>query len=169
MSHAAIPRAFALALCFALAMPAVVQAAAQSGWKFAVDTPAEFEVQAAEVRKEMSTDGRYGAISVDDRNAVEADLKRIDDLLESKGSVKALNDQEQVDLMNAQERINAVLTKNDGNRLICTMEQRTGTNFKKKVCQTARQRDQIREDSQKAHLDSFRLHQPVPPESARGF
>lgn len=124
-------------------------------WTFDASSGADFEAQAAEVRKEMGTDGRYGAISVDDRKAVEADLDRIEALLGPKDSPARLNDQQQVDLINAQERINAVLTKNDGNRLICTMEQRTGTRFKEKVCVTQRERDKIREDSQKAYRDTL--------------
>ena len=142
------PLNFLLALfaCGALALPVIGSAGAATGapWKFAVDTPAAFEAQAAEVRKEMGADGQYGGITLSDRNAVEADLGTIDALLRKRGSATKLNDAEQVELMNAQEHINAVLTSNDGNRLICTMESRTGTKFKMKVCQTAKERERIR-------------------------
>ncbi|MBN8726544.1 MAG: hypothetical protein J0H15_02425 [Xanthomonadales bacterium] len=124
-------------------------------WSFDANSGADFEAQAAEVRKEMGSDGRYGAISVDDRKAVEADLDQIEALLDAKDSPAKLNDQQQVDLINAQERINAVLTKNDGNRLICTMEPRTGTKFKEKVCITQSERDTIRRNSQKAFQDQL--------------
>ena len=150
--------AFAAALAALLLLPAAAQAAPsvkQKEWSFTIDDVAQFEAQAAEVRKEMGTDGQYGAISVNDRKAVEADLDRIEAILGSKDSVSKLNDQKQVDIVNAQERINAVLTRNDGNRLICTMEARTGTRFKEKVCVTARQREAIRRDSQKAFQDTL--------------
>lgn len=140
-----------------LAFPVVGSASAAKGmpWKFAVDTPAAFEAQAADVRKEMGTNGKYGAISVADRTAVEADLDKIDALVRKRGSADKLNDADQVDLMNAQERINAVLTRNEGNRLICKMEPRTGTNFKVKVCMTAHERDEIRRKSQEAFQDNL--------------
>lgn len=144
-----------LALACAVLLPTIVHAAKQKSWNFAVDSPAEFEAQAAEIRQEMGTDGQYGAISVNDRKAVEADLERIEAILTSKDSMDRLNDQQKIDIVNAQERINAVLTKNDGNRLICTMEQRTGTKFKEKVCVTAKQREQIRDDAQKAYRDTL--------------
>lgn len=148
---------FGLAVCAVLAFPVVGSASAAKGaeWKFKVDTPQAFEAQAAEVRKEMGTDGRYGAISVDDRTAVDTDLDRIDALVRKRGSASKLNDAEQVELMNAQERINAVLTNNDGNRLICTMEPRTGTKFKTKVCLTQHERDQVRLKSQQGYQDSL--------------
>lgn len=145
-----------LVVCGVLAFPLVSSAGTRpAAWKFAESTPEAFEAQAAEVRKEMGTDGKYSAISVDDRTAVDTDLARIDALLKSKGSATKLNDAEQVDLMNAQERINAILTKNDGNRLICTLEPRTGSNFKQKICRTEAERAAIRRSSQKAFQDDL--------------
>jgi len=146
-----------LVFCGLLAIPAVGSASSAKGapWKFAADTPVEFEAQAAEVRKEMGTDGKYGAISVADRTAVEGDLDKIKALLESRGSAGKLEDREQVDLVNAQERINAVLTRNDGNRLVCVLETRSGTHFKEKVCQTAREREAIRRKSQQGFQDTL--------------
>jgi len=150
--------AFASVLGLLLLLPATSQAAPsvkQKEWNFSANSLQDFEAQAAEVREEMGTDGQYGAISVNDRNAVEADLDRIAAILGSKDSAAKLSDQQQIDVINAQERINAVLTKNDGNRLICTMEQRTGTKFKEKVCVTAREREAIRRDSQKVMQDTL--------------
>ncbi len=60
----------------------------------------------------MGPRGEYGGISGSERSAVNADLERIATLLSKRGAASELNDNEQVDLMNAQERINAVLTKN---------------------------------------------------------
>ena len=154
----------AFGLCGVFAFPALGGASAAKGrpWTFVVDTPQAFEAQVAEVHKEMATDGKYGAIGVADRIAVDAELDHIRALLRKRGSAATLNDSEQVDLMNAQERVNAVLTKNDGNRLICTLEPRTGTNFKMKVCKTARELDQIRRGSKAA----FRESHPAPVRSA---
>ncbi len=135
-------------------VPATV-AAASKQWKFAVNTPAAFQAQAEKVREEMSENGRYGAINRSDRSAVESDLERIDGLLRGAGSLEALNDRQQVDLMNAQERINAVLTRNDGNRLVCTMESRSGSHFKQKTCRTLKQSEEIRRKGQEAYQQEF--------------
>ncbi len=109
----------------------------------------------------MRPNGQYGNIGVSDRNAVEADLNRIAELLARKGSASALSDGEQVDLANAQERINAVLTRNDGDRLVCTYERRSGSNFKYKNCMTASQRERTRQQSMDG-MDRLTRQQPVP-------
>lgn len=116
--------------------------------KFAADSLEAFEPQAAKVRKDMQASGQYSGISATDRGAVEADLDKIGNLLKLKGSASALNDADQVQLLNAQERVNAVLTRNDDGRLVCTYERKTGSNFKEKICLTARQREDIRRTAQ---------------------
>ncbi len=123
-------RTFALPLVLlaglAFGLPTSVHAAKQKPWTFAIASAADFEAQAAEVRKQMEPEGRFGTISADERTAVEADLDRISSLLGEKGTPARLNDQQQVEMANAQERINAILTGNDGDRLICKFEPRTG-------------------------------------------
>jgi hypothetical protein len=152
-------RAFALPLVLlaglAFGLPTSVHAAKQKPWTFAIASAADFEAQAAEVRKEMEPEGRFGTISADERTAVEADLDRISSLLGQKGTPARLNDPQQVEMANAQERINAILTGNDGDRLICKFEPRTGTKFKEKVCLTQREWTRTREDATKAWRDSL--------------
>ncbi len=143
-----------LVACVVCALPTLGHAA-NTQWKVAVDTPQAFEAQAAQVRKEMSPHGKYGGISLNEHTAVDADLDQIDGLLRKRGSATKLNDSDQVALMNAQERVNAVLTRNEGNRLICTMEARTGTNFKQKVCRTQAEIDGIRRNSQQGFQDAL--------------
>ena len=142
-------------VCGALASPLVCSASAAKGepWKFAVNTPEAFAVQAATVRRDMGPDGRYREVTVAERAVVEAELKKIEDLLQHRGSAEKLDDKDQVELVNAQENINAVLTKNDGDRLICTLDQRTGTNFKVKTCMTAFQRSERTRKAQQAFQD----------------
>ena len=133
--------------CAVFALPTLGHAKDQD-WKVVTDTPQAFEAQAAHVRAEMGPHGKYGGIGLNEHKAVDTDLDKIDALLHKRGLASKLNDSDQVDLMNAQERINAVLTRNDGNRLICTMEARTGTYFKQKVCRTQAEIDGIRRNAQ---------------------
>lgn len=140
--------------CAVFALPTLGHAVGPD-WKVATDSPKSFAKQAAEVRKEMGPRGEYGGISGNDRTAVNEDLDKISALLKKRGSASQLNDSEQVELMNAQERINAVLTRNEGNRLFCTMESRLGTNFKQKVCRTQAEIDGIRRNSQEGFQNSM--------------
>jgi len=150
--------------CAAFALPILAHAVGPQ-WKVVTDTPQAFAKQAAEVRKEIGPKGEYGGMSGNERLAVDADLDKIAALLRKHGSASKLNDSEQVDLMNAQERINAVLTRNEGNRLICTMESRLGTNFKHKVCRTQAEIDGIRRNSQEGFQNTLRgsATQTAPP------
>ena len=110
-------------------------------------TPEAFAKQAEEVNQGMAPGERYGAISPADRKKVAADITKIAGLLEQVGSAEKLHNNEWVLLVNAQEHANALLTKNDGDRLICRYEKRTGSHFRVKTCQTAREIADTRRNS----------------------
>ncbi|MBO9664623.1 hypothetical protein [Dokdonella sp.] len=133
----------------------------EAAWTFKADTPAAFAEQATKVREGMRPSGPYAGISASDRRVVESELDKIGALLERKGSASALSDGEQVELANAQERVNAILTRNDGDRLVCTYERRSGSNFKYKNCMTASERERTRQKSQEG-MDRLTRQQPVP-------
>ena len=148
-----------------LALPPGVGAAQQKSWQFAVDTPEEFSVAAAALRLEMEPEGRYAEASAADRAAVERDLALMQRLIESRGTAGQLPERQQVELANAQERVNAILTRNDGDRMVCTYERRTGSNFKEKICATARARDHARKDAREGMRDLM-LRSPSPAKPA---
>lgn len=148
MSRSILPLML-LAGCFAFSLSASARVADQP-WQSTVDAAA-FAQQAKQVREEMQTQGRYGDIGSADRSEVEANLDKMQKLFDERGSVSKMNNAEQVDLANAQEKINALLTSNDGDRKICTLEQRSGTHFKTKICMTARERAEVTRGSQEAY------------------
>jgi hypothetical protein len=127
-------------------------------------TPEAFAEQATAVRAAMRGNGRYSLISNSDRNAVEANLDKIASLLEQRGSVANLTDREQVVVNNAQEQANALLTENDGDRLVCRYEKRTGSHFREKVCNTVSELARMRDDNQR----EFRRITPPPPAQVGG-
>ena len=127
-------------------------------------TPEAFAEQATAVRAAMRGNGRYSVISNSDRNAVEANLDKIASLLEQRGSVANLTDREQVVVNNAQEEANALLTENDGDRLVCRYEKKTGTHFREKVCNTVSELARMRDDNQR----EFRRITPPPPAKVGG-
>lgn len=153
--------ALAIALVACGAAETAVAKRGEAVWTFKADTPAAFAEQAAKVREGMRGSGPYAGISATDRGIVESELGRIGELLGRKGSASALSDGEQVELVNAQERVNAILTRNDGDRLVCTYERRSGSNFKYKICMTASERERTRQKSQEG-MDRLTRQQPVP-------
>lgn len=153
MSMKVLSLAFALAACGFSGVAAAKSESQQ--WKFTADTPAAFEEQAAKVRDGMAANGQYSGVGQADRHTVETELNKIRELLYRKGEAGSLNDRDQVDLANAQERVNAILTRNDGDRLVCTYERRSGSNFKYKSCMTVSQRDAERRRSQEGFQNSF--------------
>lgn len=112
-------------------------------------TPRTFAIQAEHVRESMRGNGRYARISTADRQQVEADIAKIERLLEEHGSADNLSGHDWTALVNAQEEVNALLTENDGDRLVCRYEKRTGSHFRVKHCNTvdelARRRNEDQE------------------------
>lgn len=132
-----------LATTFALALlvPAIglaTETKAEKKWDFAIDSAAEFEPMAAEIRQEMQ-DGRYSHLAERDRLAVDTDLNRVNRLLNKRDELSKLAQRDQVELVNAQERINAILIDNDADRIICKLEAKVGTRMKSKNCLTVRE------------------------------
>ena len=115
-----------------------------------VTTLDDFNAQSERVRRDMQPNGRYGRISAKDRQTVETHLARIKTVLTERGSSSALRDAEQTEIINAQEEINALLTRNDSERLVCTLERRTGSKMLQKTCMTVADRDELRRKTQDA-------------------
>lgn len=125
---------FFILLALALAAPASAHKKTDSQWEFSI-TAAAFEARADWIRQEMD-DGQYSGVSPSDRKTVEGDLRRIIHLLKKHDDPSRLSRTDQVRLVNAQERINAILTGSDANRLVCKLEASVGTRMKTKRCLT---------------------------------
>ncbi|WP_257388720.1 hypothetical protein [Tahibacter caeni] len=93
-----------------------------------------FADQAAAIRQQMKTGGRFEYVSAAERQDVERQLALIENLLAKRGG--QLSDNDQLDLLAAQETANAILTQRDGRRLICEYSAPTGSNRKVKQCVT---------------------------------
>lgn len=151
-----------IALAAIMAMPGIAEAkkAAKADEAIQATTSAAFAEQAAGVRKEMEPGGRYDQITSEERMRVEKNLDTITQLFEERNELSAMNDHQKTKLINAQEDANAILTKNDDDRLICKLERRTGSNFKEKHCMTVKEARRLRERS----VDGIeRYRQPSQP------
>lgn len=142
---------FGIALCVAsfVSAPAIVSAAAAEGAMQATPTTSveSFRLQAEDVRKDMQPGGRYAGTSAGDQQIVSRRLDEMQRLLEQRNG-DSLGERERMALFNAQEEINAILTRNDGERLICEYKTVSGSHRREKVCYKAATADERRRQAQ---------------------
>ncbi len=117
--------------------------------------PARLPELARILDQEMQVGGRFAFVTVREREQVEAALADMATILRDKQSTTDLTDDERVRLLNAQERANAILTRRDGERLICERRTRVGTHHRDTVCETYAERmkrlDQTQEAARRAN------------------
>ena len=100
------------------------------------DTPEKFAEQTQRIHEDMQTGGRYEYTSPTDRRTVDRLLGQMANLLQSSGSVEAMNHDNRIALFNAQEEVNGVLKHNDNNRLVCESRAPIGSNILRTTCHT---------------------------------
>lgn len=125
-----------LLLLATLLLPLTGSAAQQESQVFIDSARQEqFADQAATIRQQMNSGGRFSYVSAAERQDIERQLDIITQLLAKRAGGR-LSDNEQLDLLAAQETANAILTQRDGKRLICEYTAPTGSNRKVKQCIT---------------------------------
>ncbi|WP_313914879.1 hypothetical protein [Tahibacter sp.] len=146
---------FVLPLMLALLVPALSFAKDQ---KRSIVDPADkqqFADQAAAIRDAMKPGGRFQYLTVEERKAVNEHFDAIAAMLERRETERFGSD-EQLDLLQAQENANAILTRRDGDRLICERRAPTGSNFKIKKCVTYTEHMKSRDETQQTFSDQIR-------------
>jgi hypothetical protein len=140
-------------IVFATALAALLAGTSAFGsekYPFAPDLEKQntesFNAQATHVRKEMEKGGRYEFIKDNDRASVEDGLTFMHDLIAANGTVAAMKEDDRIQLFNRQEKINALLTNSDRQRVICEKSYQPGSLFRLTTCHTvaelaARERD----------------------------
>lgn len=112
------------------------------------DTPTLFDDQAAAIRQQMAPGGYYEFVPLPERIEVEQNLDRMASVLAQHTDPIAMSESAKTALLQAQEAVNAVLTRNDGRRLICRRERPTGSHLGKDKCQTLAERERARRGSE---------------------
>ncbi|MEP7041765.1 MAG: hypothetical protein ABI843_01810 [Dokdonella sp.] len=128
------------------------------------DTKAAFDTVAGWVRAQMEAGGRYSEVSSGERSKVDAKLGEMGKMFEQHGDVAQMGDADKTRMFNTQQEINAILSKRDGDRLICKTERPVGSNIPVKTCQTASKIEGRRRDD----LKDFQQRQNVQPQQKRG-
>jgi hypothetical protein len=113
------------------------------------DTKEAFEPVAANLRKEMEPGGQYGYVKPDERAKVEAGLAEMGKLFDANGSVAQMDKASKVELFNAQEVVNSILTLRDRDRLICERGAPAGSRIVSTSCHTYGELEAMQQASRK--------------------
>ncbi len=133
-----------IALIIALAAAPLALAQTPANSPVAVEA-GDFASQRAAIEKKLADGKTYAEISQTDRREVRTALERMSVLLEGGKSADALTDDQKVDLFNAQETVNSLLTRAaSDSRVVCSRVEKTGSHRKISVCSTVAERDRRR-------------------------
>lgn len=141
----------ALALSIAAFPAAAKEHYKESGVK--ADTREAFEPIADSVRKEMEDGGRFEYVRPDERKTIDGKLSEMSAIFEKAGSVDAMTQDQKLALFNAQETVNAILTKRDRDRVICKNQAPVGSHIPVTTCHTYGQEVEAREGTRKIMND----------------
>lgn len=107
-----------------------------SGKPFDLSTPQSFREQAAQVRTGLNTGGEYAFLSTEDRARVEQEIAAMTALLQRYGNIEAMTGAQRVELYNAQESANMMLTRGREGTTRCAWAQQTGSQIPRTLCWT---------------------------------
>ena len=134
--------------------------AALTGVACAADTPIphrfkpnQFPQVVDQIEQEMAPGGLYGTATPEDQAKVRKSLARMSQLLEGHNSIAELDEKQKVELINEQEQVNALLTGNEKDQLVCYHREVPGTKIPQNVCETKGEAQVRREDSRKTIRD----------------
>lgn len=117
------------------------------------NTKDEFAAVADHVRQQMAPGGRFDSVNKNDQETVNRDLGSMESLYDKFGQVDAMDQASKIQLYNSQSEVNAILTRNDGNREVCEQVKPMGSNIPKTVCKTQREINMQAEQSQRMMQD----------------
>ncbi len=141
-------RLYALACAALLAVVPVARAA---------DTPtqsADILARQQTIRADMKAKReRYANLPRDVQTSVLADQEKLGKLLEGTTDTSQLAPTDQAEVRRLMARIEATIKNNQDQRLVCTQEARTGSNYVTRVCRTATEIRERKEADEKLLKD----------------
>lgn len=99
-----------------------------------VSTPQSFREQAAQVRAGLGPGGEYAFLSAQDRARVEHEISAMDAMFRRYGNIEAMGGAGRVELYNAQEAVNGILTRGRSGTIRCAWAEPTGSHIPRTVC-----------------------------------
>ena len=100
------------------------------------DTSSKFEAVAKAVRQQMLPGGRWQFVDKEERAMIDDSFADMSKLFGQFGNVDKMDDNAKVRLLADQSTVNAILTKKDGDRLICKSVAPVGSHLPVKTCRT---------------------------------
>lgn len=100
------------------------------------DTKENFEAVAAAIQKQMTPGGRWQFVSPSERTTIDGNFADMRKLYDQYGAVDKMDSDAKLRLAVDQSSINAILTKKDGDRLICESVVPVGSHLPVKTCRT---------------------------------
>jgi hypothetical protein len=107
----------------------------------------DFAAVVAAVHQQMLPGGHYQFTSNTDRAKIDTQFGAMQSLFDKFGTVAQMDENSKVQLSNEQEAVNALLTHNDSNRLVCEHIAPIGSNIPKTICKTYGQIQEEQRDS----------------------
>lgn len=153
-----MPRPASVIVAFALGLGTGAQARELEPLDFKVTaaTPADFRAQADRIRASLREGGRHASTPVEQRARIDALLDALQALFDARGAGSALNESDRLQAMNAQAEVNAILARNDADRVICEFVTQTGSHRRSKQCLSVREREARRAEHQEALREAER-------------
>lgn len=100
------------------------------------DSKENFEAIVAAIHQQMEPGGRWQFIDKGERATVDGSFADMGKLYDQFGSVDKMDQNAKVRLLADQSTVNAILTKKDGDRLICETVMPVGSHLPVKTCKT---------------------------------
>ena len=100
------------------------------------DSKENFETIVAAIHQQMQPGGRWQFIDNNERATVDNSFADMSKLYDQFGSVDKMDQAAKIRLLADQSTVNAILTKKDGDRLICQSEMPVGSHLPVKTCKT---------------------------------
>lgn len=129
------------------------------------DNKESFEAIVAAIHKQMAPGGRWQFVDKGERATIDGSFADMSELYNQYGSVDKMNSAAKARLLADQNTVNAVLTKKDGDRLICKNEVPVGSHLPIRTCRTYAQIEQERRQAQSGLM---RLNQQAGEQRVNG-
>lgn len=139
---------------FAIAATSAVAKENYQEASFNADTRDSFMSVSAAVREQIKPGGRYEYVNDKERFTIGQKLDDMNALFASHESVAAMSQQDKIQLYNDQETINSILTKRDGERVICKKEAPIGSHIPVTTCHTYAQ-EQVAHKANAQQVDQW--------------
>lgn len=100
------------------------------------DSKENFEAIVAAIHQQMQPGGRWQFIDKSERNTINGAFADMAKLYDQFGSVDKMGANAKMRMLSDQSTVNAILTRRDGDRLICKNELPVGSHLPVKTCKT---------------------------------